>query len=402
MLVETSGILFLGALMSAKYDVLILGGGCSGLALASRLAEFGRNCPRTLVLEKRKEYSNDRTWCFWDDGDPGSQKLAQHQWQKMRIATADKSVEVLCGSSPYLMVAAIDYYKHTISQMKACAKIDFRTDVDLPRRLIRENGQWLSGTDRADVVIDTRPRRAPKPGESTMWQSFYGVEIETEEEVFDPCCLDLMDFSSSTASRILFTYFLPTSTRRALIEVTHFGPEPEYSISLQKDLDSAIKCRLGKAKYREVRREEGILPMGMHSSPAVPDPSYIHAGLASGAARPCTGYAFQRIQRWAKLCAQSIVDSGLPTAHAPDPIWQKSMDHLFLSVLKSRPDLAPSLFLALFEKTKTDRIIRFLSDSGQLGDYLDVVSALPMLPFLKEIPGAFRSKAIEWQESWAS
>lgn len=388
--------------MKAEYDVIILGGGCSGLALATRLAELGEDCPQTLVVEKRKKYLNDRTWCFWDDGDLRLQKLAQHQWQTMRIATSQKAVEVSCGFSPYLMVAASDYYNQAIGQIQNCSRIEFRTGVDLPPRLVQQNGQWLVGTDKGGVVVDTRPKKAPKSGESTMWQSFYGIEIETEEDVFDPSCIDLMDFSSSTPSRILFTYHLPTSPRRALIEVTHFGSEPEYAISLVKDLDAAIRNRVGKARYREIRREEGILPMGMHSSPEVSDPSYIHAGLGSGAARPCTGYAFQRIQRWAKGCAQSILDDGLPIGHPPDPIWQKTMDHLFLSVLRSRPELAPSLFLALFEKTNIDRIIRFLSDSGELGDYLDVVAALPVLPFLKEIPGAFRSKAMEWQESWAS
>ena len=64
--------------------------------------------------------------------------------------------------------------------------------------------------------------------------------------------------------------------------------------------------------------------------------------------------------------------------------------------------MAPSLFLSLFENTKTDRIIRFLSDLGQPTDYVDVISALPVMPFLKEIPSAFLSKAMEWQESWAS
>lgn len=388
--------------MKAEHEVIILGGGCSGLALASRLAELGQACPKTLILEKRDAYLNDRTWCFWDDGNIRSQQLAKQEWQNMRIATSQKSVEVSCGSTPYLMVAARAYYDAAISRIQGCSKIDFLRGVDLPRRLNQENDQWLAGSSRARVVIDTRPKHAPKLGDSTLWQSFYGTEIQTQEDVFDPSCLDLMDFSSSTPSRILFTYYLPITPRRALIEVTHFGPEPEHAISLFKDLDSAIERRVGKARYGVIRREEGILPMGIHSSTSSLDQTYVFAGLSAGGARPCTGYAFQRIQRWADLCTESLRETGLPVSHAPDPLWLQAMDHLFLSVLRSRPDLAPSLFLSLFENTKTDRIIRFLSDRGQPTDYLDVISALPVMPFLKEIPGAFLSKAMEWQESWAS
>ncbi len=388
--------------MKVEYDVIILGGGCAGLALASRLAEFGRDCPKTLLVEKRKTYSNDRTWCFWDDGDRRSQALAQQQWRKMRVTSAQKSVELSCGSTPYLMVAASDYYDQARATIQECSRIEFLTGIDIPRRLVQQSGQWLVDTNRAPIVIDTRPKIAPKAGDSTLWQSFYGTEIETEEDVFDPSCLDLMDFSSSTPNRILFTYYLPISSRRALIEVTHFGAEPEDAIRLLKDHELAIQRRVAKARFKVIRREEGILPMGIHATSPSPDAKYIYAGLSAGGARPCTGYAYQRIQRWAGICAHSLRDCALPRSHPADPIWLQAMDHLFLTVLRSRPDLAPSLFLSLFENTKTDRIIRFLSDLGQPADYADVISALPMVPFLKEIPGAFLSKAMEWQESWAS
>ena len=80
----------------------------------------------------------------------------------------------------------------------------------------------------------------------------------------------------------------------------------------------------------------------------------------------------------------------------------RSMDHLFLSVLRARPELAPDLFLSLFEKTESERMIRFLSDQGTAADYLNVISALPVVPFLQELPGAFLSKALQWQESLVS
>ncbi len=52
--------------MHSHVDLLILGGGCAGLSLASRLAEFGKDAPKVLIIEQRESYTNDRTWCFWD------------------------------------------------------------------------------------------------------------------------------------------------------------------------------------------------------------------------------------------------------------------------------------------------------------------------------------------------
>ncbi|MEY2979796.1 MAG: hypothetical protein RL562_23, partial [Planctomycetota bacterium] len=46
-------------------DLVVLGGGLAGLSLAERLAAAGAQAPRTVVLEARADYADDRTWCFW-------------------------------------------------------------------------------------------------------------------------------------------------------------------------------------------------------------------------------------------------------------------------------------------------------------------------------------------------
>jgi lycopene beta-cyclase len=126
-----------------------------------------------------------------------------------------------------------------------------------------------------------------------------------------------------------------------------------------------------------------------HSS----DATYGKAGLGAGAGRASTGYAFQRIQRWADQCARVLGDGGLPLNHAADPALLRALDYLFVSVLRSWPEAAPSLFLGLFEKTETARMIRFLSDAGTLADYAAVAAALPAGLFIREIPRALRRRS---------
>ena len=109
--------------------------------------------------------------------------------------------------------------------------------------------------------------------------------------------------------------------------------------------------------------------------------------------RASTGYAFQRIQRWADVCAQQLGEGKFPIGHEPDPLLLRGMDHLFLSVLRTRSAAAPAMFLSMFEKVDPARIIRFLSDGGTLLDRAIVASVLPVIPFLKEIPSAFLRSA---------
>jgi lycopene beta-cyclase len=137
-----------------------------------------------------------------------------------------------------------------------------------------------------------------------------------------------------------------------------------------------------------MRSEHGILPMGRRLTPNHRGRGYVHAGLAAGGARPSTGYAFQRIQRWARECAAAVARGEAPLPHAADPLIQRAMDEIFLRVLRSRPDLAPGIFFSLLGNVEPRRIARFMSDRGRLSDYAAVITALPPGPFLRELPGA--------------
>ena len=103
----------------------------------------------------------------------------------------------------------------------------------------------------------------------------------------------------------------------------------------------------------------------------------------AGGARPSTGYAFQRIQRWAGECAHSLVSRGEPTAHRPDPLALRLMDQIFLDVLRADPSRGAALFFSLFSRVDPARVIRFLSGNGSTIDGLAVVAAMPVPPFLR-------------------
>jgi lycopene beta-cyclase len=377
--------------MPADTDLVILGGGCAGLSLATRLAALGSRSPRTLILESRSVYADDRTWCFWDRASTPWHHLVRHRWRSMTVRTAERSFTADCGATPYQMLTARSFYDAALDTLERTERIDLVTGTAVLAEPRKIGGRWRvetsAGPCQARMVIDTRPEH----GAALLWQSFYGHEIECDTAIFDPDRIDLMDFAQDDPAKILFTYVLPVSRTRALVEVTVFGPDPLDPDALAGDLDAAIARRADGAAFSIVRSEHGILPMGLAPIRAQSDVTLVRAGLTAGAARPSTGYAFQRIQRWAEACAGALRDGAPPLAHAADTPLVWAMDHLLLAVIRARPDMAPSLFLSLFEKADTARIIRFLSDRGTLADHAAIVWALPAIPFLRQVPGALRA-----------
>jgi len=385
--------------MSNQSDLIILGGGCAGLSLGRNLAERGEACPRTIIFEGRKEYANDRTWCFWGGFGSVSEKLATHRWESFSITTAKDRITRRCKENPDLMVASEDFYQDALGVIAQSSRINLKMEDMVSGEILKRDGQWHvktpTGVYTAPRVVDTRPK-VPKSGDlqPLLWQSFLGEEITTDEEIFDPSCAELMDFSGSSSERILFLYVLPFSKREALVEATVFGPEPLKAEDLEESFGLLVKRRLQGCSYSSGRREHGILPMGVPAENQQKDPSYVHAGLMAGGARPSSGYAFQRIGKWSQECASVMAKGRPPISHPQDPFIIRTMDTLFLQVLNSRPELAPDLFFALFSKVDPVRMARFMSDRVSLADCLTIMASLPPVAFLSELAKSVRFPSI--------
>ncbi len=373
--------------MAEAVDLIVLGGGCAGLSLCRELTALGQSCPRTLVVESRGHYVNDRTWCYWGDDALPNKHRVRHRWHSMRVRHAGTSVTLGCGSTPYEMLAAEDFYADAQAAIAAHPRTRLQLDTSVLGEPFKVGGLWhvrtSAGTVSSAMLVDTRPARTPVRDGAVLWQSFYGHEIECGAAVFDPLCLDLMDFLPPHADHVPFVYVLPVSPTRALVEVTVFGARPLAPAALRHSLDRAVSQRTGAAPSQVLRSEHGILPMGLVNPPRHPDPSRVRVGLTAGAARPSTGYAFQRIQRWARECALSVSTSGLPVGHRSDPAPLRAMDRLFLDVLRADPRGGGQLFFSLFSDAQTARVIRFLSGSARVEDALAVVAAMPFKPFIR-------------------
>ncbi|MCX7222693.1 MAG: lycopene cyclase family protein [Burkholderiales bacterium] len=378
--------------MQTEFDLIVIGAGCAGLSLGTRLASLHAQAPKTLLLESRVAYDNDRTWCFWGDAQTPFATLARHSWQRFSVKQGLHSTLIDCAPTPYRMLSAADFYAKAIDAITSNAALTLQMGASLTAEPSFSNGTWLLhttvGSFSAKAIVDTRPLPIEQMSDTTLWQSFLGCELEFEEPRFDSKSAQLMDFYQANQAFVGFVYVLPVSTTRALVEFTVFAPRIFEHAELLGYLESQVVKLAQERPYKTQRTEYGLIPMGL-GRPVHPaqdtasPPSYVRVGLTAGAARPATGYAFQRIQRWASACAQSLQTTGIPVGHPQDSFAIRQMDAIFLNVLRHHPELGPELFMRLFSKVDSTKLIRFLSDRGSVSDYLAVILALPSGLFLK-------------------
>ena len=382
-------------MLTNHYDLIILGGGCAGLSLAMRLAMQGENAPSTLILEKRAHYLNDRTWCFWDEGSPELRDWVDYAWPSFEVKKGRRQITRDCAQNPYLMLSASSFYAKSLAKIALNPeRVTLLNNQSVQNVIELADHSWQITTENAiytaSNVVDTRPnsktQQTIRDDDATLWQSFIGYEVETSVDIFNPNQFTLMDFDTAFSYGLGFVYVLPTSARHALIEYTVFSANALSADHLKAYIKPALSTYLPEIAYKITRTEFGQLPMGNQKVLLSNKANYIYAGLFAGAARPSSGYAFQRIQRWAAQCSTSLMRKKTLSAPEKDALLLATMDGIFLHVLKSNPKISVSLFFKFFSKCQTKTVIRFLSDHASLADYLTVIAAMPKLPFLKSLP----------------
>jgi lycopene beta-cyclase len=300
-----------------------------------------------------------------------------------------------CKETPYLMLPSNVFYEAATRAIKSNTNIKMLTGEKLQDNLIKSDSWQISTskfTATATNVIDTRPSKKIIKNDSLMWQSFVGYEVELETPLFDQDELVLMDFDSNFKEGLGFIYFLPISSSKALIEYTVFSKDLFIAEQLKSHLIEKISEYTNNTTYKIIRQEAGILPMGNRLIQQKEEPSYLFAGLFAGAARPSSGYAFQRIQAWAKECAKELIIHQKIKRFKKDSWIQMWMDLLFITVIKKNPSLGAKVFEKLFKNCEIKTIANFMSDHSTFVEKLRIVAALPKLTFLLAIPELIRSK----------
>lgn len=362
------------------YDVAIIGAGLAGLSLAVRLAEPRLAGLRVLVVEPRATYHRDRTWSSWALRPHPFEEAVASRWDRWAVAVDGRPTTCAAPGLTYESIPADALYRLALGRLRAAPNIDLRLGVATDATEDRDGVELRldpGGTIRVPLAFDTRP--TPALGRHGLMQVFLGQEIETERCVFDPGTAVLMDFRGPSAGATHFTYVLPSTTRRALVEDTWFTPAgfqtPDHRLAIRRYMAE----RYGVDRYAVHFEERGALPMDPVFQPRR-GTRLLALGSAGGATRPSTGYAFNAVQAQAERAVAALAQGRLPTAGRPRSSLVRFMDRVLLSLLARRPDQAPHIFAALFEGCAPGALVRFLNDAAGPADIAAVAAAIPFLP----------------------
>ena len=411
------------------YDVIILGAGCAGLSSCLALLDAGADGP-ILLIDSRCEYRDDRTWCFWDVESTPFTHLARSRWTTWQVRTADSVVQATAQGTPYLCLAANDFYAFALASIAAHGNVELRLGEragDIrecggsagagvqSHEAERDRGERAglvevtteSGTFWAREVVDSRGLSLASPEASaarsrSTWvpQQFVGLHIVADRPVFDPGECRLMDFGVDQSEGLRFMYVLPASPFEALVENVYMCERRLDAEGYRREIDAYLLAEfsLAEGDYEVIGEERGYIPMTDHRFVRRRSPHVTALGVLGGATRPSTGYTFLGIQRASRELvdrlarnAQIVAAPRLAGVGADDAFADGAdgrapacslLDAVFLRFLADNPGRAPHVFGLLFGRVETGSLVRFLTERSGVLDHARLILALPKLPFL--------------------
>jgi lycopene beta-cyclase len=353
------------------------------LSLLVRLARSGYlSDKRVLVIERSQKTLNDRTWCFWEQGDGYFEEVVHHAWDTVGFYSNEFSKDLSIAPYRYKMIRGIDFYRHCMSVLEQYPQVEFRyEEVDI--NSLPQGGRNGVGAGAAPIVFSSIYDSADKDSKAThLLQHFKGRVIETEKDFFDPGRATLMDFRVDQGHGTTFAYVLPVTTRRALVEYTLFTERLLDPQEYDRGLDEYLSKFLKIGPHKVMEEEFGVIPMTGQSFPFYRNGMY-HIGTAGGQTKASSGYTFQFIQKRADRIARVLLEGGSLKELPSEPWRFQFYDRVLLEVLAKRYWPGDRVFSRLFARNSVQRVFAFLDNESGFGSELSLISSLPTGPFLR-------------------
>ena len=350
------------------FDYVIIGGGCAGLSLAYELEIHEKLKDKTLaIIEPRKEYKRDKTWSFWKVAPHNFEDCVKKNWENFSFNISGKTNYLECKNFPYQSVDSGLFYEKIMNKLKKNENIFFFKNIE---EINKQNS----------LIFNSVPNI--KKNHLNLWQHFCGVEIKTDNDIFDEKIFNLMDFDCEQRESVHFFYTLPYEKNRALVETTWLSKMNDNS---QKDyenqINNYIKNNLKIKSYEITYKEEGAIPLFYPLNKN--EKNKINIGTAGGMTRLSTGYTFLNIQEHSKYIRENIDNISNAKKFEIDRKYQ-FLDEIFLRVLEKNPEKMSDVFFRMF-KTSPKTVIKFLSNKSNFLEDLSIIFKMPKLIFIKAL-----------------
>lgn len=367
-------------------DIAFAGAGLAALSLAVRLIELP-DPPKIILIDPRTNTPRDRTWCYWQLQETPFDSAITNRWHNWTIRTPTAATNHQDTRTPYVRIPADRLHQIATEKLAASPTVTILRGVTVETIDDHPDHTTLHLSDGQQITaawtFDSRP---PRHAHATWRQIFRGLELHSPAANLDTTTVTLMDFQSAGPDGIRFFYVLPLDAQTALVEDTWLVPADKTPTFSDDEIHSFARQNLSPTDWQIRHREEGNLPMGTSPSAtsAVKKNRIIPWGTAAGAVRASSGYAFSRIQTASERIAAAWQRTGRPdptlTHDSQLLAW---MDRIFLRVMERHPERVPEFFLRLFERVPPEALVRFLESQPRPADILQVMRAVPAVPFLR-------------------
>ncbi|MDR9419075.1 lycopene cyclase family protein [Gracilimonas sp.] len=378
--------------VEAKYDIIIAGGGLSGLSLAWYLAK-GDYKGNVLVVDSTFAPTNDKTWCFWTAHEPPFKQIIYKKWNKTWVSVLDYSTFRYMNEYSYYCIRSGDFRECVLRELRKYKNfdlleeniLDFSSNKNKAVLLTKNGDSYLANHIFQSVFkpkgLDDSSIKYP------LIQHFLGWEVHTTEPTFDSETFTIMDFDEDFSPGVGFMYVLPFTQEKALLEFTVFSEETLPKKIYKKKIKHYLYHQFGidKDHYEIKRKEYGEIPM--EDRPHIPlyEKNIYNLGSVGGQTKPSTGYTFTRIQDYTQKLARNLIQGFDPLPPQPSKLKYRYYDLLLLHILSNSTEESLKVFHSLFKKNSLDEIFRFLGEETNLKQDLKIMSSVPYLPFFKAI-----------------
>lgn len=357
-----------------RYDIIIIGGGASGLSLACHLVNSPLRESSILIIEKSPQARNDRTWAFWTKTPTLFDAITCRSWHSLLIASDCKQQTLRLGPYNYKVIRGADFNRRAREELSRFPNVEFvqgmvHTVADGPEgATISVHGQDHESRYKGRWVFDSRFNISgfhPDPARyQYLKMQFLGWEIETPNAAFDPQTPIFLDFRTPQRGHLRFFYLLPYSAHRALIEYVVCTNDLLHRAEQEQEITTYTREILNIGDYNVVATEHGINPMTDYRFPRRTGHHIMSIGVPAGMLKPTTGFAFTRIQRDSAAIVRSLVKRGHPFA-VPASRWGYLLyDSVMLRAIAHHGGRIGSLLAFLFRYGSTPSILRFLDEIG--------------------------------------
>lgn len=373
-----------------KYDIVILGAGCSGMLLSFFLSnKKTKHKKKILLIEKNQSFVFDKNWCFWEEDSFNTfSDCRNNSWNNWVLCNDHEDLLKYSKSFKYNQIKSIDFFKYIEKIIKNDSNFEFIKGYEITNSSIKKDKILLNNNEiEFSELIDCRLSKENLP-KSFVSQIFFGYEIQINSDTKSQINFDTPNIISDLTyneSSVFFYYIIPDKKSNSfLIQATLISKKSSIEFDKNK-IHEYVKNKLKLTDYSVIREEDGLIPQFSIS----PYYSYLkskNGGTTHGMVKPSSGYGFLRSHNWAQIRANDLLNikQQINSQIFYSYIYN-FLDTVFLEVFKENPKYTYELFSAMASKIDGTLYAKFLTEKANIIEILKVIVITPnKLIFIKK------------------